>query len=73
LLHGCDLAASDATQQWLGAAGAFYDRWNVNMVFEYGGTAANLTLTEHPSRCNPKLCPQGSTITFSNSVIWGKQ
>jgi hypothetical protein len=46
--RGCDLAATDAAQQWLGAAGAFYDQWNVNMVFEYGG--ANLSLTGHLNR-----------------------
>jgi hypothetical protein len=46
--RGCDLAAADAAQQWLGAAGAFYDRWNVNMVFEYGSGGANLSLTGAP-------------------------
>ena len=114
--RGCDLAATDAAQQWLGAAGAFYDQWNVNMVFEYGGGGANLSLTGHlnrsrgrpgavkrpprspielhfvcgfcvgaqgaqrpktavpgPGRCNPQLCPRGSTITFSNSAIWEKR
>ena len=48
--RGCDLAATDAAQQCLGAAGAFYDQRNVNMVFEYGGGGGNLSLTGHLNR-----------------------
>eukprot|EP01051_Picozoa_sp_SAG22_P007730 SAG22_NODE_554_length_9135_cov_3.635569_3_plen_266_part_00 len=69
----CDhLRATDAASQWLSADGAFYDQWNLRMVFEYGGGTQNLTLTGHLNGCNPENCPVGSTITFSNFAVWTK-
>ena len=67
----CDITATHGAGDWFAAEGAFFDRWNLRVDFEYPG-GANDTLTGHLNGCDPEQCPAGSTITWSSKAQWTK-